>query len=471
MLVSLDGFVSRFLAVLALGPLVPMAGCGTTVTGGNTLPCDGATPVEVLGQDSGYEMCEGQWMHRPDVVQCASALPRDLTCDKEAYGGECTQDSDCTAKPHGSCGSSGFEGPYCGCQYGCVQDSDCATGQVCVCGDPVGRCVKASCASDADCADGALCATYITEPGCGGIAFACQSPDDECGGDGDCPSNSQCTLVGDHRECRKIECAIGRPFLVEGEARVAEVARRDDWCARDVAPRADGLAADVRRVLAEEWARSGQMEHASIAAFARFSMQLLALGAPPDLLVATHAAMADETEHALACFALASAYAGAPVGPGRLAMEGALADVDLASAVRLAIREGCVGETVAAVEAAEASRRAEDPAVRAVLAKIAEDETRHAELAWRFVRWAVSSAPELRGAVESEFAAVLGEERARPAAAASAGDEAWLAHGVARGTVKAELRRRLIDAVVAPAATALLTARARTAPLAPMLLT
>ena len=463
MIVSLDGYVARLFAVLALTPFVPLVGCGSETGGGGgggTLPCEGATPVEVLGQDSGYVQCDGEWLHRPEVVQCASALPRALVCDSEALGGDCTQDSDCTEKPNGYCGGSGFDGPYCSCNYGCTQDSDCEAGQVCLCGDPVGHCAQADCASDSDCGEGALCATYITVPGCGGFAFACQTGADECGGDGDCPEGTQCTIEGGHRVCGQINCAIGRPFLVEGVARVAELARRDDWCARDVSPRVGELSAEVRRVLAEEWSRSGQMEHASIAAFARFSMQLLALGAPPDLLVATNGAMGDETEHALACFALASAYSGAPTGPSALSMEGALEGADLETVVRLAIVEGCVGETVAAVEAAEAARHAVDPVVRGVLAKIAEDEARHAELAWRFVRWALEGAPELAATVEQAVAAALIEERGRPAVATSAEDEAWLAHGVARGAVKAEIRRRVVEVVVAPAARALVVRRA-----------
>ena len=53
------------------------------------------------------------------------------------------------------------------------------------------------------------------------------------------------------------------------------------------------------------------------------------------------------------------------------------------------IREGCIGETVAAVEAAEALEHAVDPMVRDALARIAKDELRHADLAWQFVRWAL----------------------------------------------------------------------------------
>jgi hypothetical protein len=131
--------------------------------------------------------------------------------------------------------------------------------------------------------------------------------------------------------------------------------------------------------------------------------------------------------------------------------------------VRLAIVEGCIGETVAAVEAAEASARAADPVVRSVLAKIAEDEGRHAELAWRFVRWALAQQPGLAGVVELAFAEAIAAERGRvaeggkssAAPATSAADEAWLSHGVARGAIKAEIRRRVIDVVVAPAAAAM----------------
>jgi len=451
MLVSLNGYAAHLFAVLALGPL---AGCS-----GKVVVCEGGTPVEGAGAASGYEKCDGDWVHRPQVVECASVLPRaDATCDPEMIGGgSCTKDADCNEQANGFCGYNGGELGGCYCNYGCTKDADCGDGQICVCGDPVGYCASASCSSDADCGGDKLCATYVTEPGCGGLAFACQSPDDQCASDADCAQGYQCTLEGDHRICGEINCAIGRPFLVEGSARVAPLSRRRDWCAADVSPRVAALDSESRMILAEEWSKSGQMEHASIAAFARFAMQLLGLGAPPELLVETHAAMADETAHARACFALASAYAGAPIGPGKLSLDGALTDADMATVVRLAIVEGCIGETVAAVEAAEASARAEDPEVQAVLARIAQDEGRHAELAWRFVRWALVQQPALARIVEQAFADALAGERAHPCFAASAVDEAWLAHGVARGSVKAELRRRVVDAVVAPAAALLVT--------------
>lgn len=456
MMVSLDKMAARLFATLALAPiavLATVAGCGNAPT-----PCEGAQPIVALGQDSGYETCEVGWQHRREIVTCASALPRMNTCDDMGAGGaECTTDADCTAAPHGFCSFGNGELGGCFCNYGCVEDADCASGYVCVCGDPVGYCATADCTSDADCAGDALCSTYITVPGCGGFGYACQTGSDECASDADCPDTHQCTLENGHRVCGEINCVIGRPFLVDGEARVAGVTARRDWCAPGLAPAVQGLSSPERDELAAEWASCARMEHASIAAFARFAMQLLSLGAPADLLASTHSAMADETEHARACFALASAYAGAPVGPGPLSLEGALAGGDeAAEVVRLAILEGCIGETVAAVEAAEAASRASDPVVAAVLAKIADDETRHAELAWRFVRWAIGRDAALAGVAKEAFAAALAGERARPAHGTAAADEAWLRHGVARGTVKAEIRRRVLEVVVAPAARSLL---------------
>ena len=146
-------------------------------------------------------------------------------------------------------------------------------------------------------------------------------------------------------------------------------------------------------MLATHWARLGQMEHASIAAFARFSLQLLALGAPPALVEACTRALGDETAHTKLCFRIASVYAGRALGPGPLDVAGSLALSSLADIVDLVIAEGCFGETSAALEALEAAASASDPVIRAAYARIAADEQRHAELAFQFVRWALAQEP------------------------------------------------------------------------------
>ena len=53
------------------------------------------------------------------------------------------------------------------------------------------------------------------------------------------------------------------------------------------------------------------------------------------------------------------------------------------SRLRLVIAEGCFGETSAALQALEAAASARAPVIRAAYARIAVDEERHADLAFR----------------------------------------------------------------------------------------
>jgi hypothetical protein len=207
------------------------------------------------------------------------------------------------------------------------------------------------------------------------------------------------------------------------------------------------------------------MEHASIPAFARFVLELVGLGAPPELVILAQAAMADETRHARDAFGLASAYAGTALGPGPLDTDDALTARSPRDIVRTAILEGCIGETVAAVEAAEALAHATDPAVRDVLTRVTADETRHAELAWRFVRWVLESgAPDLRAATERELDDLIESARASRHDGVAEQNEALLAHGVLDPARRAELRARVLAEVVAPCARALRAAHATATP-------
>jgi hypothetical protein len=178
---------------------------------------------------------------------------------------------------------------------------------------------------------------------------------------------------------------------------MAEVAARADWVDASLTPSLAGLSPTRRAELAAHWARLGQLEHASIAAFARFNLQLLSLAAPAELVEASNRALVDETRHAKQCFALASHYAGASVGPDRLDLRHCFEDLDLQAIMKLVLDEGCIGETVAAFEALEEAATATDPVVRGVLQGIARDEQAHAELAFKFMRWAFAeSLPEAR---------------------------------------------------------------------------
>lgn len=255
-----------------------------------------------------------------------------------------------------------------------------------------------------------------------------------------------------HRECQGGGCAIGRPFLIDGEARTANIETREDWCENTSLTNIADLPLNLRNELAEAWEHTARMEHASIAAFARFALELLSLGAPSELIMRTNAAMVDETNHARLAFALAGAYRGKPVGPGRLAMDGAMDEGDdLASILRRVIREGCVGETVAAVEAGEGAARSRNETVRTTLETISADESMHAELAWKTVLWAQNTFGETaRAVIREEIARLADELGTVQENRRTKHDETLLDHGVVTANVRAQIRRATLKSVVLP---------------------
>jgi hypothetical protein len=188
------------------------------------------------------------------------------------------------------------------------------------------------------------------------------------------------------------EYCSGRPLREGGEHLVAQVRAGSDWSST-LAGCEDELDVATRQALAEAWLADALAEHASVAAFARVTLELMAHGAPPELLSATQSAALDEIEHARHCFALAGRYGGSPVAPGPLSAP-APRTGDLARLAADTFVEGCVGETIAALVAERALTRATDPEVRTALARIADDEARHAALAWRTLAWALESGGE-----------------------------------------------------------------------------
>ncbi len=386
-------------------------------------------------------------MPRPD------ALPNPQEFDT------CTSDADCIEMPHGYCGSGQGNAPGAYCSYGCVEDAECGDGSICVCGEPVGRCTPSSCVSDADCGADFRCQSFDSSHGCGAIQFACQTPSDTCASDADCLASAAgqyCDATSGSFACVPGGCAIGRPFLVEGCERVAPLVERADWLELELPLDVVGVPHELCLRAAEGWARVGQMEHASVAAFARFALQLLQLGAPPQLVEAATSAMSDETRHAKLAFGVASRYARKPLGPGQLDIERSLGEASLLEVVRLVMREGCIGETAAALEAREIAEHVTEPSLRASIARVAEDETRHAELAWRFVRWALEQEPvEVAEVVRAEL---LRAEREPVLAGREPTREelALLGLGILPEGLRGELRRAALREVILPCGAALL---------------
>ncbi len=109
-------------------------------------------------------------------------------------------------------------------------------------------------------------------------------------------------------------------------------------------------------------------------------------------------------------------------------------------------REGCVGESFAALTAHWQAATADDPDVRTHLRRVAADETRHAELAWEIDAWLRTRlAPRERAHLE----AVRADELARIAVAIEAPPDAELAStaGLPPPTVARALHRAFAQEV------------------------
>jgi hypothetical protein len=254
----------------------------------------------------------------------------------------------------------------------------------------------------------------------------------------------------------------GRPYLDGGRACVATLPRgagQRGW-SDDAAPELGGLTSTEKTALASAWAADGLMEHASVASFARFSLSLLAVGAPAELVELAHRAALDEVRHARSCFALASRYASEEIAPGPFPLgDGVRAETDLARVAASAFEEGCIGETVAAVVAAERLAHASDPAVRAALSAIAADEARHAELAWKTVAWALSvGGSRVRDALERALAVALVQVCEIRHGAAS-GMEALARHGILDAHRTAQAAKAAMTEIIEPAVLALFSDR------------
>jgi hypothetical protein len=424
--------------------------------------------VDPQPANAGFVTCANGPVHRGEQGECENKLPMEpVTCGVEPNTYVC----DGTKRE--ACGSpGGGTPPATSCAVGCVVDADCAAGEICFCGVQLGACVPATCTVDADCGAGYFCRLVRTEHGIGcgaAVSFQCQLPDDACVSPADCGAGGglgqrcQPAAPGGPLGCEpEGGAACGRPYLVNGVPRLACLTANSDWAAT-LALDTSTLDAMTRAALAEGWSQLGLLEHASIAAFARFTLQLLGLGAPHALVLEANQAICDETRHAELCFGLAASFGSGAAGPGRLDSQGALARTSLSEVVLDTFLEGCIGETVAALEASEALAAATLPAVRQVLAQIAEDEARHAALAWRFVAWGISQAPALVADLCERFELEL--ERAAQACTALAQRALCASDGLARGgllgdAVRAELRLQALREVVAPCLAALPQAQA-----------
>jgi hypothetical protein len=238
----------------------------------------------------------------------------------------------------------------------------------------------------------------------------------------------------------------GRPLVVAEEPILAQTLARNDWVNSNFEPAS--LDERTRKALADAWARDAAFEHASIASFAQFMLELLSLGAPLELVREAERAIQDEVVHAELCYALASRYAGKKLGPGPLPVP-AFAPRSLREIALAALAEGCISETIAAHAARQRLEGATDPGVVAALERIVEDEQRHAELAFRFLAWAIEREPSLARDAEGAFASAIPAQE-RDEIDAGVPEDVLRAHGVLTLEGRRASAERALERVIAP---------------------
>jgi hypothetical protein len=242
----------------------------------------------------------------------------------------------------------------------------------------------------------------------------------------------------------------------------ASLASRDDWRLSSV----DDLAADLEPsrnppenllpALARAWSDAAFAAHAAVAAYSRFALQLMSLGAPPHLLNGCALAMQDEIAHAQASFSLARRYAGHDVRPGPLPSSELARDADATAVVLAVVQWGCIAEAVSALSAREALEHCQDAATREVLVRHQAAKAQQAQLAWRFVAWALRGAGrELPDHVRVAFLTALSAQG--ECGPLGERDRLLLRYGVLGEAHRSALEQRILRDVVLPCMEALLS--------------
>jgi hypothetical protein len=101
----------------------------------------------------------------------------------------------------------GVAGCYCTADA-CQQDTDCPTGQLCVChesafvGASGNTCTPGNCRVDADCASGFCSPAHGGSSSCGGVTgYYCHTCGDACVNDDDCQNGQVCGYASGSWQC------------------------------------------------------------------------------------------------------------------------------------------------------------------------------------------------------------------------------------------------------------------------------
>jgi len=193
----------------------------------------------------------------------------------------------------------------------------------------------------------------------------------------------------------------GTPLEAEHQRLMRRRANPIPWDRTTVAE----LSPAERQRLAETWTRRSAAEYLAVSTFAVLAIDLVAAGAPADVLSLCMRAGIDEVRHAELCLRMIEIYSGKRLmpPPGMSSLPDEPTRPKLHQALANAILVSCVSETYATTVLTATRDITTDPTTHAVLTSIYSDEVMHARLGWSYLRLAL----EQGGAAAIDAAAAM----------------------------------------------------------------
>ena len=151
------------------------------------------------------------------------------------------------------------------------------------------------------------------------------------------------------------------------------------------------LTAPERARLAETWKRRSAAEYLAVSTFSILAIDLVAAGAPADVLSHCVRAQLDEIRHAELAIRMVEIYGGSRIEPvaGMSRLPDSQEMSKLQQAVANTLLVSCVSETYATTILTATRDLTTDPVAHAVLTSIYSDEVMHARLGWSYLRFGI----------------------------------------------------------------------------------
>lgn len=160
-----------------------------------------------------------------------------------------------------------------------------------------------------------------------------------------------------------------------------------------------------------EWSARIAAEYTSAAVTQHLTLWLIQAGAPPDLIDAGLAIVADELAHSRLShevYVAAGGTAAPAIERGDLGLHRTSAPLEH-DLLRVAVRVFCLGETVAVPLFKHLRERCTEASARAALDRILRDEVRHRDFGWDLLDWLCSVDAGVPARVAPLVPAMLGE--------------------------------------------------------------